>query len=197
MVVAPQGLGDREDTTHWNAGFDISTVDDVGFLTALAREISGSFAIDPDKVFTTGVSNGGWMSYHLVALHPEVFKGAGSVIGRMGGATWDLRDTITAAPIIQVSGEDDPWQRDYSSNRDRGWGGAPDVDAQMAFWADRNGATSTETEQVTERTTLTRYSGGTAPVHYYVIEGAGHEVTDGEDGTLRSWDVIFRFFADR
>ena len=38
-VVYPQGKPDRRDVPHWNARLNISDIDDVGFLTALAKDL--------------------------------------------------------------------------------------------------------------------------------------------------------------
>ena len=64
-VVYPQGKPDRRDVPHWNARLKISDIDDVGFLTALAKDLQRAHDLDPERTFASGVSNGGFMSYHL------------------------------------------------------------------------------------------------------------------------------------
>jgi polyhydroxybutyrate depolymerase len=39
--------------------------DGVGFITAMVGQISGAVGIDPSRVYATGISNGGMMSYTL------------------------------------------------------------------------------------------------------------------------------------
>ena len=48
-VVYPQGKPDRRDVPHWNARLKISDVDDVGFLTALAKDLQHTHDLDPEK----------------------------------------------------------------------------------------------------------------------------------------------------
>ena len=71
IVVYPNGagrLGDRLLT--WNSGNCCGyaldhQVDDVGFLRALVERLLTQYPIDPKRVYATGISNGGMMSYRL------------------------------------------------------------------------------------------------------------------------------------
>ena len=40
-------------------------VDDVGFINALIEELEANYAIDPRRIYVTGMSNGAMMSYRL------------------------------------------------------------------------------------------------------------------------------------
>ncbi len=67
IIVYPDGV-----EKHWNDGRDIRTwrahrerIDDVGFLSALIDRVAKDWNIDPQRVFATGISNGGLMSYRL------------------------------------------------------------------------------------------------------------------------------------
>src|SRR5690606_9365848 len=42
-------------------------VDDVGFLDALLDDALSRWPLDPSRVYATGISNGGMMSYRLAA----------------------------------------------------------------------------------------------------------------------------------
>ena len=74
-VCYPQGTSGTEDTKHtkkgtnfWNVGYDVhknEDVDDVEFLTSLARYLQNEHGFDPKKTFGAGMSNGGDMSYLL------------------------------------------------------------------------------------------------------------------------------------
>ena len=60
FVAYPQGIDDR-----WNASFDPHGADDVGFLTDLMDHLVHAFPIDSRRVFVTGMSNGGAMTYRM------------------------------------------------------------------------------------------------------------------------------------
>ncbi|MGQ0805815.1 MAG: alpha/beta hydrolase family esterase [Actinomycetota bacterium] len=65
LAVFPNGI-DRT----WNAGICCppaarNQVDDVGFLLAVLDQVATEFDVDPDRVYATGISNGGMMAYRL------------------------------------------------------------------------------------------------------------------------------------
>jgi len=82
-VVYPQGLNQS-----WNAGTCCDTasrdgVDDVGFLTQVIDLVQNVQAIDRDRVYVAGFSNGGMMALRAVCARPDVFAAAASVGGTL------------------------------------------------------------------------------------------------------------------
>src|SRR4051794_31635504 len=73
IVVYPDGIGGvmgDQDLRTWNAGNCCGparqqNVDDVGFISALIDHLSSTMAIDEDRVYAVGHSNGGIMAYRL------------------------------------------------------------------------------------------------------------------------------------
>src|SRR5690349_3347538 len=51
-------------------------VDDVAFITAVVTRLSGQLSIDPNRVYATGISNGGLMAYRL-ACDTSLFAAIG------------------------------------------------------------------------------------------------------------------------
>ncbi|HEX7004744.1 MAG TPA: PHB depolymerase family esterase [Trueperaceae bacterium] len=79
VVVYPDGLG-----AQWNylAGIGANQgVDDVRFLHALVERMSDSLAIDPDRVYVAGYSNGGFMVQRLACESDSPFRAFASVAG--------------------------------------------------------------------------------------------------------------------
>ncbi len=74
IVVWPQGSGAP---FYYNAGSCCDLfgreADDVGFFRALVAQLKSSANIDEDKVFATGLSNGGAMSLHLGCEATDLF----------------------------------------------------------------------------------------------------------------------------
>lgn len=198
VLVNPQGLADLGGILHWNAGYDfsISNTDDVGFLSALAQELQTQYNINPAKTFVLGISNGGNMSYQLVYKRPDIFKAAASVIGRMGNDIWENKADLVPVSILQISGALDPAQNDYTDEVLGGWGGTPDMETQIDFWANLNATTTLETTQVTPNTTATKHTNGVNgnQVWYYVVDDMGHEVPFGENDRIHAYQVILEFF---
>ena len=82
IIVHPQGLLDYTGVTHWNLGQ--SNVDDIGFLNSLYSYIVSIYNINLDKVYSTGMSNGGYMSYYLACNISDKIAAIASVTGSMG-----------------------------------------------------------------------------------------------------------------
>src|SRR5277367_1445971 len=65
VVAYPDGVG-RAWNGHGCCGQPArENIDDVGFITAMVGQISATTAIDKSRVYATGMSNGGIMSYTL------------------------------------------------------------------------------------------------------------------------------------
>ena len=196
-LVIPQGLRDDNDVPHWNAGFTISQVDDVGFLTELAQFLQNEYQLNPLQTFTCGISNGGFMSYHLVAERPDIFRAAGSIVGSMSGQDWNNRNSLSPVPIFQLSGVlDEVIPIDGSLTWEGGWAGAPDMETIINFWVGLNDCISTETFQPNENTTAYRHKNGIDgnEVWYYLVDNIGHEVPYGINGSVNSAELVWEFF---
>lgn len=72
IVVYPKGTGRTEKYSSFNAGSCCGYaakygVDDVKFTAAMLDDLQGGLNIDPRRVFATGMSNGGMMTYRLAS----------------------------------------------------------------------------------------------------------------------------------
>ena len=197
-LCVPQGARDVEGIPHWNARLKISRTNDIDFLSKLAIQLQQSHRLDPARTFVSGVSNGGFMSYTLVAERPDVFKAAASVIGTMSGYTWRHRDQIQPTPILQISGMDDevvPYNG--SMSRSGGWGGAPDQGIIINFWTELNKTKSAEVVQVSSKTTAHYYRDGTGDneVWHYKVKGFGHRIPGAREMGDTAFNVVWLFFS--
>ena len=193
-VCSPSGLLDNNGNTHWNANFSSSnsTVDDVGFLSNLALYLQDMYSLDPNKTFSCGFSNGGFMSWSLACNAPDVFKAVASVTGSMSENDWQDCNPSSMVPVMQLSGVDDdiiPINGNIG-----GWplgGGTPDIYTIMDFWSNLHGCNYTQTFNWQFDNYYdfdeTIYSGcsNDAELKLYIFEGMGHvwpgEVFNSED----------------
>lgn len=71
IVVYPEGVkGGILNIRTWNAGWCCGNasnlnIDDVGFIDALLDTLISQYSIDTNRIYATGMSNGGFMSYRL------------------------------------------------------------------------------------------------------------------------------------
>ena len=63
IILHPQGLKDNSGVTHWSLGH--SKIDDIGFLISLYSYIVSNYNINLDRVYSTGMSNGGLSLIHI------------------------------------------------------------------------------------------------------------------------------------
>jgi len=105
IIVHPQGLLDKDGITHWNFNPSADTVDDIGFLDSLIENVSSRFSIDQKRIYSTGFSQGAFMSFYL-ACHLER-KIAG--IGAVSGSLIDTAGCFDGfpVPIMQIHGTND------------------------------------------------------------------------------------------
>lgn len=79
-------------------------VDDVAYLDRVIGDAEDEFPVDRSKVFMTGHSNGGMMTYRFLCSHADELAGAASVAGTNTAGCQPNRPL----PFLQISGADDP-----------------------------------------------------------------------------------------
>ena len=84
--AAPSGPLDAHGRRFWNAGssccnFGQAPVDHVAALSDLIQRLTADSAIDAQRVFVVGHSNGGFMAHRLACERPELLRGIVAVAG--------------------------------------------------------------------------------------------------------------------
>ena len=84
ILIHPQGSS-LNGTSHWNVGGWTlgSTADDVSFTSLLLNIFETNYSIDQNRIYSTGMSNGGYMSFKLACELNEKFAAVASVTGSM------------------------------------------------------------------------------------------------------------------
>ena len=145
-VCYPQGLIDDWDYSFWNVGYDWhvdETVDDVGFATSLAQYLQTDFNLSTNNTFSTGMSNGGDMSYLLACQASDVFKAVAPVAGCMMTWLYNSCVPLNPIPVFEIHGTDDDvtWWEGADEIFNDGWGPWESVDTTFNFWTQLNGCT--------------------------------------------------------
>lgn len=174
MVVYPQGIGNS-----WNVDFGGgSTADDVGFINALIDKLSGNFLVDKNRVYATGFSNGGFMSYRLAYELPEKIAAIALVAGTIASQAFANWEATNAKPILHIHGTGD-----FIVPFDGIGGSIESVDTLLDFWIAFNGCNSTPTvtelpDLVQEGSTVTQYEwnqcDSAKPIKLLKVINGGH-----------------------
>ena len=107
LVVHPMGTQDNFGNPHFNVGWGGSTVDDVGFTEALIDSLAADYSINLDKIYSTGMSNGGFMSYQLACQLSDKIAAVASVTGSFSPSVLGNCVPNRPVPIMEIHGTND------------------------------------------------------------------------------------------
>ena len=130
MVVYPEGIDQR-----WNVKIgelENDSIDDVGFVVAILDTLMGEYNIDTNRIYATGMSLGGFMSYRLACELSDRISAITSVAGLMSQELLDICQPERPIPILHIHGTQD---NVVAYNGDEEF---LSVDAVMAFWRSIN-----------------------------------------------------------
>jgi len=108
ILVHPDGTLDPNGNTFWNAFGAVAGVDDVGFISALIDTIDQDYNIDLNRVYSCGMSNGGFMSYRLACELSNRITAVASVTGTMATNAPASCNPEKPTPVMQIHGTADP-----------------------------------------------------------------------------------------
>jgi polyhydroxybutyrate depolymerase len=117
IVVYPEGVG-----AMFNAGSCCSLFggaepphleDDAGFTRAILNDVAGKLCIDLRRVYSTGASNGGFMSEWNACKNADIFAAVAPIVG-MGAAQPDCTPS-RPIPMIAFGFTEDPYV-DYGTS---------------------------------------------------------------------------------
>jgi polyhydroxybutyrate depolymerase len=134
LVVYPQGIdyvwhGSRE------TGSTAAQVDDFGFVRALLTRLESDYAVDKQRIYATGFSNGAFFTQRLACVMTADFAAVASVSGQMSQALSLVCKPSRPISMLLVHGTDDPIVP-YDGGSVQGSRGSTllSVDATAAFW---------------------------------------------------------------
>ena len=220
IVVYPEGF-----EKQWNDGRDVEgivtswdeDINDVGFITDIVDRLNANLNVNMSRIFTTGISNGGFMSSRLLCDRSDLFRGGAIVTATL--ATTYVSNCQPASPnaILVINGTQDPLVP-YAGGQvvvlGQERGEVLGTEAYMQFLATRNGCDMNPTitdlpDTEDDGTTVKIYDYNNCPsskLQLYRIEGGGHTWPGGIEvlgeglvgKTSREFvacDVIWEFFS--
>lgn len=189
----------------WNSGgIDVYAVehdiDDTGFLKALVADVQRRVAIDPQRVFAVGHSNGGMMCHRLAREAADVFTGIAVVAGAMNFTNADSAQPI--ATLLIHGTADDHVRIDGGAPRAAIGKAGERVDASLQqaidYYVERNGLGGYPSHQQQGKVRIDDYaakSGVAAPLRVITLEGGGHAWPGAAARTTVLADTPFPFDA--
>lgn len=105
IVVYPNGINNA-----WNTNTGLpggSTANDIGFINALMDTLILNHKADPNRIYTCGFSNGGFMSHALACQSGHRFAAIASVAGTMTNGTFNNCSPSVPIPVMQIHGTTD------------------------------------------------------------------------------------------
>ena len=180
LAAYPSGTGRSSRMPTWNSGnccgYAIqNNVDDVAFLRALIDKLEHDYSVDPRRIFVTGISNGGMMSYRvgceladkIAAIAPV--EGAQNTDCRPSGPVSVIVFHGSADRLVPFNGGSTPFQ--IGSKRSD-----TSVANAIAFWVKKDGCLPNPKHNENGAAHTDIYSGcknGTG-VALYAIQGGRH-----------------------
>ena len=206
LVVHPQGTEDNLGNPYWNVGafwHPGGDADDLGFTDRLIDHIAFNYSIDLNRVYATGMSNGGFFSFHLAGLLSHRFAAVAPVAGTMTTYTFENYDPQHPTAILQIHGT-----ADYVVSYD-GTTWSLSVDEVIDYWVDFNDC---DTEPIiTELPDIDPDDGSTVThfayedgdygvnVEHFRVNGGGHDWPGSIYGGNQDIDAcaeIWQFFSE-
>lgn len=106
IIVHPNGTPDNFGTMAWNT-FDNSSTNDLGFISNLIDSLRLIYNIDTTAIYSTGMSNGGFMSYELACQLSHRIAAVASVTGSISNTHIAACNAQHPMPVMQIHGTND------------------------------------------------------------------------------------------
>lgn len=107
IVVYPDAVNNS-----WNDGRAVNKksahIDDVGFISELIDYMIKNYNIDPTRVYVTGVSNGGFMSFRFACERGRKIAAIAPVISQMSEYLVQNTSPEVSMPVLLMNGTMDP-----------------------------------------------------------------------------------------
>lgn len=160
-------------STNWNVGFNAPYASgdrDVGFISAVIDSIDAEFGVDRQRIYVTGMGQGGFMAHRLACE----LSGKIAAMAAVGASITDSAAfycaPIRPVPVMLIHGTADS-VIPYAGNP----GFWPGVDALVDFWLDKNGCpNSVRTTTAYPNTVVADNS--TVNRHHYACNSASEVV---------------------
>ena len=132
IIIHPQGLLNSSGETHWNVGQLGTSVNDIHFISVLLDSLSLEYNIDSKRVYSTGMSNGAYMSYRLACELSDKIAAIAPVAGSYISYMLNNCNPTHSTPVLHIHGIAD------SSSIYYGKPGVESIPDILSYWINYN-----------------------------------------------------------
>jgi polyhydroxybutyrate depolymerase len=213
VLVVPNGTNPQDGDTRGDNQFWVgarpgadddaaSGAEDVLFITRLLDRIERRYPVDPARMYVSGASNGGLLTYRLLMQESERFAAGAAFIANLPTTDTDLQTPRIPRALMITNGTEDRLMKWVGGEIPMGGGRTRSTEDTVTWWLRANHAADAprRTRYLPDRApddgcrlrevTWTPESGG-APVRLLAMEGGGHTLP-----SLR-YDLPDNFIARR
>ncbi len=174
IVAYPDGVGKSWNAMHGTGEAQARGIDDVGFVDALLAKLTGTYKIDPDRIYAVGMSNGGFFTHRLGCERSDRFAAIATVAGEMAPPLARVCKPEQPLPILIIHGTKDRIVP-YAGGDTEGGGAGLSAEKTAQTWSQLNGCNGPVQETLQKGKVVCRsYQGCRAPVTLCTVEGGGH-----------------------
>jgi polyhydroxybutyrate depolymerase len=212
IIVSPNGTNVVFAFKGWNTFNTIGMgVNDLDFINQLLDTVAKKYPINKDKVYATGMSNGGFMSYELACFMSSKIAAIASVTGSMTEERRTACAARHATPIMQIHGTADKTVGYDGTNYLSSIPAFTHIDSLMKYWIKYNNCSPTAVKTIipnsstSDGCTAEHYvwpggKKGSSVELYKIIDGAhtwpGSSISTGvTNQDFNACKEIWRFFS--
>lgn len=191
-------------------------IDDVGFIEKLIADLEAEFNIDPNRIYVSGFSNGGFMSQKLVCELENTFAGIGTLGSTRGTDVLDQCVTAQNIPMLFMLGDADsfvPYEGGTVANNPSHIEG---IESLVDYWIGNNACLTSNDgvdlpdTDTKDNSTVTFFDytdcDCNANIGFYMINGGGHtwpgventsyeEIAGETNKDINASSVLWAFFS--
>jgi len=180
IVVYPEGVkGGFLNIRSWNAGWccgfsSNNNIDDVGFIDSLLNTLINQYSIDTNRIYATGMSNGGFMAYRLACELPNRIAAIAPVASSMS-----ITNCTAVRPVAIIH-----FHSSLDSNvpPSGGIGNGPSnhfnapIDSILNVWSNNNICSGVNDTVINEQYAFKKWSNCdcSTEINYYLTKDGGH-----------------------
>ncbi|MBC7776456.1 MAG: T9SS type A sorting domain-containing protein [Phycisphaerae bacterium] len=187
ILVYPNGSVWPAGKFYWNV-YPVNEMSEVNFISRLIDTLTLHYNIDPNRIYASGASNGGFMCYELACKLSNRIAAVASVVGSTMLSSMQACNPPRPVPIMEIHGTDDPSVSYYGGNF-YSYGLIPSTEVLVNHWVTHNNCTQTPITtpipdlDATDGCTAERYlyagGNGGSTVELIKVTGGGHQWSGG------------------